>query len=281
MYEEIDNEFDSILPFRNQYRYTHLEQYEEHELLEMFSIELVLRYIDFHNTMIQEETYYKMESESDEDFEKRMDLEEINLDNELDEKLVKNFGLHTYEMASLFLMHPYNGYYDDSSSENITCRYYIKQPSNLNIDLDLNTPLEDLISTITKHKTKFDKNNSEAINLLNKINESYANKVKNAFSDFKGTFTEKKKVMIDALFTFDYVEARNEEIIRLNSSIEDEYNQAIEDIENESIIKKPSLNTSSNNCYFKEEQFKTSTIPPGTAKKNYYKIKDLITNSIF
>lgn len=304
MCDEVD-EFDSILPYRDKYKYTHLDQYEEHELLEIFSIELVLRYIDFHNTLIQENTYYKMDSETDEEFEIRLHLEEINLNNELNKKLLRNFGLDTYEISSLFLMHPYNEYYDENSSENITCKYYIKQPNILNIDLDLNKSLEELISTVTEHKKEFDYNNSNAIDLLNKLNEVYANKIKIAFSDFKGTFAEQKKVMIDALFTFDYIEARNEQISRLNKTIEDEYNQAIEDIKdsyekgiinkktkeqyeeiekdkkNESIIKKPSLNTGSNNCYFDEELFKISTILPGTAKKNYYKIKDLITNSIF
>lgn len=297
---EID-EFDTILPFRNQYKYTHLEQYEEHELLEMFSIELVLRYIEFHNTLIQEKTYFQMESETDEEFERRLDLEEFNLTKKVDAKLFKNFGLDTYEMSSLLLMHPYHGY----SEDNITTRYYIKQPNILNIDLDLAKPLKELIATIEKHKKEYDDNNSNAINLLNKINEAYSNKIKEAFSEFKGTFAEQKKIMIDALFTFDYVEARDKEVKRLNEETQSDYKKNLLKIadnykkgfineedkkqsevdalneQNELIIDKPTLNTSRENCYFKEELFSFSKIPPGTAKKNYYKIKDLITNSIF
>jgi hypothetical protein len=298
------DEFDEILPFRNQYKYTHLEQYEEHELLELFSIEIVLRYIDFHSILIQEEYYTKKESESDEEFEKRMDYEDFIAVQKFDEEFIDKFGLCIEDLVNFFLLYPYNVHYDEGPTNNEVhvkthCQFDI-----LNIDLDLNLSEKQLISIIIKHKTEFDDNNTNAIDLLNKIHNIFSCKIKTSFSNFPEGFTEKKKAMIDALFTFDYVVARKEDITRLNAELRNDYiltkNNIItnyrmggidkhikkrnlkeaEDDYKKLILTKPTLNTSSDNCYFKEETFLQSNILPGNAKKNFYIIQKLIINRI-
>ncbi|MBU1777987.1 MAG: hypothetical protein KJ899_15280 [Gammaproteobacteria bacterium] len=296
MNDEID-EYGGILPLRSAYKYMHLEQYEEHELIQAFCVELILRYIDCHNMMIQETVFEQVEDETDEEFEKRMNLEELRLSEELDERLIKHFGLDTSEIASIFLTHPYSTEYSDD----IKIQFRFPSKSNiLNVDIDLSLSEEELISMILQHKKKFDEN-EEVLDLLNLINELYSQEIKNAFKDFPNRLIEKKRAMIDALYTFDYIQMRDKEIGKLNQEARedyeaekeeiisksiDEYNkkQELEDLEikynKDTKISRPSKNTSSKNSYFKEERFKQSKIAPGRAKKIFYIIEELITETI-
>lgn len=304
---DLDNdidEFDTILPFRNTYKYTHLQQYKENEILELFAIELVLRYIEFHKILILEEFYDTIDGETDIEFETRVYLEGLESEEKLNKQLIEQFGLNTEELTNFFLVHPFNGCYNDDSSD-MRIHIYCKNKTNiLNIELDLNLSQEELISTIIEHKKNFDDTNLRSINLLGKVNDIYSDKIKAAFTHFPDGFIEKKKAMIDALFVFDYVISRQKEIGKLNTEIKHNYNKTKIDIINrynkgymtketkeaflkdahneykDLVIPYPTKNTSSDNCYFKEEIFKLSKIPPGAAKKSFYIIQALISKTI-
>jgi len=294
MSDTID-EFDRILPVRNSYKYQHIERYNEDELISVLCVELILRYLDYHHMMISKKVYEKSEFETDEEFHKRIYLEDCRESQEFDEMLLKAFGCDSYEIASMFLMHPYN-----ESVNQGTFKFRFQNTAESIVEIDLNLSEEVLIDKVLKSKHEFDKNNIR-LNILKRINAVYANKIENAFINFPSRFAEKKRAIIDALFSFDYIKIRNEEIERLNQEATKDYEekkaiinkldiskydqkQQLKDLEdeynNDMLIQEPNLNTSSSNCYFKEEHFIQSNIAPGTAKKNFYIIQHLITDTI-
>ena len=293
MSDSID-EYDTILPRKDSYKYQHIKQYHEDELISVFCVELILRYLDYHDMMIEEKIYTKLEFETDEEFEQRMDFEDYKYFQESEKNFKKIFGFDSAEIAYIFLMHPYN---------NLCNNEYVwqyKTPKEQIIEINLNLSKKVLLKMVLNAKQKFDEN-SRALEILDRINAVYAKKVQNAFKNFPKKFVAKKKAIIDALFSFDYVVIRNKEIKRLNQESTESYaeekaiinkedidkydkKQKLKDLEhtykNDFFIKQPSLNTSSSNCYFTEEYFLKSNITAGRAKKNFYIIRDLITDLI-
>jgi len=292
-------EYDNNIHKRTDYRYRHLEQYDENELMQVFSIELILRYHDYHKILEQETFCERLDSESEEEFDIRMDLCQFERLQKLDEQTTRHFGLLLGEISRMYIMHPYNDFTQENDEVTILIRCP-SQTSIINIDLDLNLSEEELIAIVLKHKKSFD-DNSKVIDFFKRVNDIYADKIQVAFTDFPIKFSEKRKAIIDALFIFDYIQDRQNAINELNEEAKNSYKESeasilkdtltdeknkkrkLKEIQIEyknSLIKMPSFNTSSKNSYFTEELFQQSKIPSGTAKKYFYIIKNLITNTL-
>lgn len=173
-------------------------------------------------------------------------------------------------------------------------------PKNKNKILSLNInfalPIDEIKEYITLLKKTFDQDTNSIKSMLQSTNKEIL--------DSKMSLHH---AIAKCFFVYDYIEVRKSNIDKLNKETNKQLTDIIKDIKassllpsykkkqikeaekdhKENIISYPSLDNNKKNSYYNEDEFKTSGIKPGTAKKHYFdnirgfieelKYKELVT----
>lgn len=267
MNEEVDHlEDENLLPNLNSYKYQYLNKYTGDEFINAFVLELIIRIVEINDLMDNEMIYENIDFTIENGEFKVGDTIKVQEDSKEKDSFSINFGLSSSYLANLFMMHPY--YQEEEKSDLLDFTYNFSSDSIITKEINLDLTEDELIDDILKLKRTYE----SSLDPLKTLHIDLKNKIKKMLKKMPDTMKIKEQGVIKALFTYDYVQARNKQIDSYNNLDYEE-----EEDREEDFIKHPQKNTNKDDSYFKEKEFSISGITPGTGKKLYYYLNSILT----
>lgn len=215
-------EFNEIaLPDYNDYRYQNLYNYEkEKEFINAIYIEFIIRSIAY-NHLLLKPLFSELETnelETEEEFEIRYEIDVGNQEKEIDNILTQHYGLGYQEMNALEMAYTHS-FMNVLDKENISMQ--LKYPESPIQTLQLNFDLteKELVDQIVKMKENYKLEQSSIFNFNEKLNQDYLNQANEVLKKFPKSFVKKQDLIIKALFTFDFIQAKKLDIDYKNQQI--------------------------------------------------------------
>ena len=230
--DDIENTIDGItyknneiqLPDFQHFKYQNLYTYQnEDKFINAILIEFIVRNARYNNLLSDmltlEESY--LDGETDEEYELRTMILLQEKEKQIDDILLQNYGLNSYEIQQLDLTIFKSVNIEDE--QDISIQLSTFEPIYKNIVLDPRLPEEEYLEKAKSLRDQYKKEKNNYFPLREKLNKKYLQEAIIIINKFPKSFPKKQDSLIKALFLFDYIETRKKLNDQLNIPIHKEY----------------------------------------------------------
>jgi len=168
--------------------------------------------------------------ETDEEYEFRTIMLLQEKENQIDDIVLQNYGLNTYEIRQLNLT-IFKGV-NIENKHDISIQPSTLEPICKNIILDPRLPEEEYLEKAKSLRDQYEKEKNNYFPLIDKLDKNYLQEATKTIKKFPKNFQKKQDNLIKALFLFDYVETRKKLIDQLNISTCEKYENNKKELNN-------------------------------------------------
>ncbi len=224
VYEDFAYKFDDIiLPFFNQFKYKNLYNYKkEKSFINAILIEFIVRSA-MYNNLLPDLFSCGLEStasESEEEFDMRVELDFQNQIKKCNDTLIKYYGIGYDDITTLGMTLQrldFDTLY--KKDESILIEY--RELSSKNIQVDVNMTETEVLNQFRNIQEEYKKELILGCNLKEMVNQDYLNRVCQVLEKFPKSFKKKQDAIIKALFIFDFIQAKKLYVDMNNQAIKD------------------------------------------------------------
>jgi len=224
-YEDLAYKFDDIfLPFFNQFKYKNLYNYkEEKSFINAILIEFIVRSAMYNNLLPDSFScgLESIASESEEEFDMRVELDFQNQIKKCNDTLFKHYGIGYDDVTTLGMTLQrldFDTLY--KKDESILIQY--RELSSKNIQVNVNTTETEVLNQFRNIQEEYKKELILGCNLGEMVNQDYLNRVNQVLEKFPESFKKKQDAIIKALFIFDFIQAKKLYVDMNNQAIKDD-----------------------------------------------------------